>query len=148
MTVWLAGMDITADRLNDGVGAWADYTPVWASTGTAVALGNGTITGRYSRTGNTVHFSINMITGSSSTYGTGTYSWTLPYTSGAEEQFACHGRFGHDSAIYSVDGQIAVSDTACRFFGSDGTAAIGTTIPVTWDNADSFRIFGTYEATP
>lgn len=55
------------------------YTPTWSSTGTAPAIGNGTITGTYSLLADglvVVH--INMTLGSTSTVGTGNYRWSLP----------------------------------------------------------------------
>lgn len=59
--------------------AWVAYTPTWASTGTAVALGNGTITGRWLRVGKTMHACEMILTlGSTSTVGTGSYTFSLP----------------------------------------------------------------------
>lgn len=59
-------------------GAWTPYTPTWSSSGTAPALGNGVIAGRYTRVGRTITCHINLIPGSTTTFGTGNYSFTLP----------------------------------------------------------------------
>ena len=85
---WVVGEVVTAalvnqeirDQFNSMFAAWTAYTPAWTSSGTAPALGNGTLTGRYMKIGRTVVCHINMATGSTSTYGTGNYNWSLPFT--------------------------------------------------------------------
>lgn len=54
------------------------YTPTWTSSGTAVALGNGTLTGHYLKIGKLVFYSISLVAGSTTTFGTGTYNFALP----------------------------------------------------------------------
>lgn len=58
--------------------AFTAYTPVWSATGTAPALLNGTITGRFKRFAKWGLVSITMTLGSTSTIGTLLYRWTLP----------------------------------------------------------------------
>jgi hypothetical protein len=85
---WLVGEVVAAatlnteirDQFNSMFAAWTAYTPSWTSSGTAPNLGNGTLIGRYMKIGRTVICHINMITGSTTTYGTGNYNWTLPST--------------------------------------------------------------------
>lgn len=62
-------------------GAWTSYTPVWTNTGTAPSLGNGTIAGKYKQIGKLVHVKFLLTAGSTTTFGTGTYLFTLPVTS-------------------------------------------------------------------
>jgi hypothetical protein len=151
---WVVGEVVTAAQLNAEIrdqfnfllAAWTSYTPSWGAATTDPTLGNGTISGRYQKIGRTVTFQINMTTGTTSTYGSGSYNWTLPVVSGNGQTATVYGRFGHDSAIYAVAGQINANDDRCRFFGSTGTGAISPGVPVTWDASDTFRISGTYEA--
>ncbi|MGW1609404.1 hypothetical protein ACWCQZ_08400 [Streptomyces sp. NPDC002285] len=83
---WVVGEVVAAatmnteirDQFNSMFAAWTAYTPTWTSSGTAPAIGNGTLLGRYMKFGRTVICHINMTTGSTSTYGTGNYSWSLP----------------------------------------------------------------------
>lgn len=83
---WVVGETVTAaflnaeirDQFNSMFAAWTSYTPTWTSTGTAPALGNGTLVGRYMKVGRTVTAHVNLITGSTSTYGTGAYNFALP----------------------------------------------------------------------
>ncbi|MCM8548880.1 hypothetical protein [Streptomyces sp. STCH 565 A] len=58
--------------------AWTSYTPTWTASTTNPNLGNGTLVGRYHKVGRTVHLHINLTAGSTTTYGSGTYSFALP----------------------------------------------------------------------
>jgi len=60
------------------LGEWTAYTPTWGASGTAPALGNGTIAGRYTIIGKTVHCRVTLGLGSTSTQGTGMWYFTVP----------------------------------------------------------------------
>jgi hypothetical protein len=83
---WVVGETVSAaimnqeirDQFNSMFAAWTTYTPTWTSTSTAPAIGNGTLTGRYMKIGRTVIVEINLIAGSTTTFGTGNYSFSLP----------------------------------------------------------------------
>lgn len=59
-------------------GVWTPYVPTWTSTGTAPAKGNGTLAGEYAKVGRLVTVRISLDTGSTTTYGTGNYIFSLP----------------------------------------------------------------------
>lgn len=62
-------------------GKLTSYTPTWGTiSGTAPSLGNGTLTGNYVRSGDFVFFSIKLLWGSTTTSGTGAFSFTLPFS--------------------------------------------------------------------
>lgn len=65
-----------ADRL--ALLRWQPYTPTWTSDGTAPSIGNGSIEGRYVQIGNLVICSIYLLAGSTTSFGTGNYSLSLP----------------------------------------------------------------------
>lgn len=85
---WVVGEVVSAaimnqeirDQFNSMFAAWTAYTPTWTSSGTAPNIQNGTITGRYQKYGRTVLCEINMVAGSTTTYGSGNYNWSLPFT--------------------------------------------------------------------
>lgn len=60
--------------------AWTSYTPSWTSSGTAPALGNGTLTGRYRLVNgsNMIEVRVSFTAGSTSTYGTGSWRFSVP----------------------------------------------------------------------
>ncbi len=59
------------------------YTPTWTSSGTAPSLGNGTLTGAYTQIGKLVEARIAITFGSTTTYGTGNFYFSLPVTAKA-----------------------------------------------------------------
>lgn len=62
-----------------GGGTGTDYTPAWTATVTNPAIGNGTLTGRYRLIGgDLMYVTISLVPGSTTTLGSGNYSWSLP----------------------------------------------------------------------
>lgn len=61
------------------LGAWTPYVVAWTSTGTAPSVGGGTLTGRSCKVGRAVTAEIRMYGGSGSVFGTGNYSFSLPF---------------------------------------------------------------------
>lgn len=59
-------------------GTFSSYAPTWTSSGTAPSLGNGSATGDYIQIGSLVVCFGVVTLGSTSTAGTGTYSFSLP----------------------------------------------------------------------
>lgn len=71
--------------------AATDYTPVWTSTGTQPALGNGVISGKVMKFGKYRVVKIEMTLGSTSTIGTGVYRWSLPEAAATGQRFVGSG---------------------------------------------------------
>ena len=79
---WVAGESPSASTLNIHVrdqfkalgDAWTTGTGTWASTGTAPAIGNGSIGLRYRQIGKNLDVEIRVTMGSTTTFGTGNYS--------------------------------------------------------------------------
>lgn len=138
-TIWQPGMKITADRLNNIVGPWTSYTPVWSSTGTAVSLGNGSIWGRYVQFGSTCIALIEMVCGSTTTFGSGTYSWTLPLLSanpsdGDSNWSAGTGaaRAHNATSWWTGTSSVPKNSTAMRIYSHSAGAEWGPSQPFTW----------------
>lgn len=126
------------------------YVPTWASTGTQPALGNGTITGRYIQIGKLVYFTVTLTMGTTTTFGTGIYTFTLPVTANSSSpQYDLglgHGRDASAAADY-ISAAIPASTTtvALETFASP-TGNWTNAVPVTWATSDTIVISGTYEA--
>lgn len=85
-TGWLAGQRVTASYLNEMVGVWTDYAITWTASTTNPAIGNGTLTGRYRLVGQSCLVRITVVTGTTTTYGSGSYTWSLPFAPGPGNQ--------------------------------------------------------------
>ncbi len=77
-----AGQRVLASDLNAATqqSAWTSYAVAWTSSGTAPAVNNGTFVGYYSKVGRLVTVKISLVTGSTTTYGSGNYTFSLPFT--------------------------------------------------------------------
>lgn len=135
---------------------WTDYSGslAWTGSGSNPAIGNGTITARYRRSGKMVVFQFRILMGSTTTYGTGNYSISLPVT--AASRFQVGSAYlrdssatsnGHAPGITYIDSS---TPTVCNSTSSTGTGTgsiVGTTAPFTWANGDYWVGGITYETT-
>jgi hypothetical protein len=127
-------------------GAAQAYTPAWTSTGTQPAIGNGSIVGSYIQIGSLVYGSILVKYGTTTSSGTGIFSFGLPVTADGTGAFGAV--YGSDAGVNNYVGA-AVRDTTTTLvlttMGSPVGFYTGTT-PWTMGNGDSFVITFTYEA--
>lgn len=125
------------------------YTPTWGGDSGNPAIGDGTLTGKYVRIGNTVTVHINMTAGSTTTFGTGNWFFSLPFTP------AQTGQLGQ---VYMLDtgtaeraGRIRASSAGKNFYphtinGTSADAKINATAPWTWAAGDMIDMSITYVA--
>lgn len=153
---WVVGEVVSAallnqeirDQYNSFFGAWTSYTPVWAAATTNPVLGNGTLTGRYMKVGRTTTVAIKLTMGSTTTYGSGIYRWSLPAAAAATEAVGTL-FIGDASAGYSTGiAYVSASNTdVTAYVGAAGSgAAVSGTVPQTFAAGDRIWITATYEA--
>lgn len=131
-------------------GAYEAYTPTWAASGTAPSIGNGTLGGWFKRIGNTIFYRIYLVAGSTTSFGTGTWSWTLP-DGLSVEGYAAPGvpmgtavvRDNSPVTRYPMHAYCNTASTLAVIF-YDGSI-VGQTYPWTWANGDSLMIVGHFE---
>ncbi|WNI15580.1 hypothetical protein [Actinacidiphila sp. ITFR-21] len=82
--------DLDRFRYGDSTGTvksllpeWQTYTPTWTAATTNPTLGSGTLVGRYAMVGKTCKVKIELATASNTGFGSGQYSWALPFTASA-----------------------------------------------------------------
>lgn len=139
-------------RRDGGGSAWSTYTPAWTSTGTAPAIGNGSLVGRYERVGRTVHVSAKVIGGSTTTWGSGHYVLSLPvaaYEADDGQVLNMQVRDVSSGQLYPGHARILTGGTTASLWVSGPDADLdqlqqGGTI--TLATGDYIRIWGTYEA--
>lgn len=139
---------------SSGLGAtWTSWTPTWTSSGTAPAIGNGTLTGSYKQIGKLVHFRIKFVGGSTTTWGTGNYFITLPVTGwtgiAANDSINLSG-YGEDAGVTGLTLETGrMFDTSKMYILMRTNAAASQwaqTFPFTWGTSDYWSAFGFYEA--
>ncbi|AGP56193.1 hypothetical protein [Streptomyces rapamycinicus] len=156
---WNAGETVTDTMLNEEIrdqfneifAAWTSYTPTWTAATTNPSLGNGTLIGRYLKVGRTCTAHINLVTGSTTTYGSGNYAWALPFTSAnAGCTYIGHAHLLSGSTRWM--GQFVISPnstTASPFFPANSTTTTAAFMqqgaPVTLASGHQVRITVQYE---
>lgn len=120
------------------------FTPTWTSTGTAPSFGDATVTCSYTRRANYVRAEYYIFFGSTSTFGSGVYKFSLPVATqvgSADFVGACYaeGYVGVARTIIS-NGE----DAVYVYFEN---SAMSNSTPVTWASGDrlimqiEYRIF-------
>jgi hypothetical protein len=107
------------------------YALIWAASGTAPSIGNGILTGYYQVTQNFMNVYIAFVYGSTTTFGTGQYTWSLPFTPYTLQPASVMASTG---TIYTG---VGVQTGASVQVGSNGGSNWwGQTIPATWANGN------------
>ena len=125
------------------------FVPTWSSTGSAPAIGNGTIAGTYWRIGKLIFFIESLILGSTSTVGTGTYTFTIPGVA-ANVGAVAFGVAVDASAALTYGVNCVLSDTTHLVpypTNVAGSAGITPTVPFTWTTSDALYIAGFFWST-
>ena len=159
----LADSAVTSAKILDGTvavadlasavgnfGAWTAYTPTWTGNTTNPALGNGTIVGAYAQIGKVVNFRILLTMGSTTTFGTGFYSFGVPVTAaaGATGSYTTVGSVvaldNSTTLIYEANPCLLTTTTVILRYQTGGL--FSNVAPVTFATSDIITIQGTYQA--
>lgn len=121
-------------------GDYVAYTPAWTAASSNPSLGNGSIVGLYQELGETIAFRIVLAMGSTTTYGTGAWSFGLPVNgTGNNSPANITARLtGNWMRIGNPD-----SASSFRLYDTDGTAVDSTTR--SWSDGNVVAIHGTYK---
>lgn len=124
--------------------AWMSYIPAWTASVSNPAIGNGTIVGKYKLVGKTCHFYIIITMGTTTTYGSGYWSVTLPTPAAAEFQIV--NAQVRDASAGNEKAASARLDLTkvLRIHLGDGAWVDSATIA--WTSQDVLMVGGTYEA--
>jgi hypothetical protein len=116
------------------------YTPTW--TGGSPAIGNGQINGSYIYDGDVCKVSIQLTIGSTTTLGSGAWSFSLPFTSVARVSAGSAFLFDTSaSAAYSGTTWIQASATTVRVALGASTSLAGSATPFAWATGDQLDLY-------
>lgn len=132
--------------IDANAGTWQAFTPTWTAATTNPSIGNGTLVGRYVKIGKTVICSISLTMGSTTTYGSGNWSLSLPcavknsYSLG---QWASYGA----GAVYHTGHSFLYPNMSdiVSFVQNAGVNYLNATTPHTWATGSELHFFATYE---
>lgn len=128
--------------------AWTAYTPTWSASTSAPSLGNGTLTGAYKKIGKTVYFRIKLAPGTTTTYGSGDYSLTLPASLPVVDEQCAPAIFRDNSsaAEFPCIAWLQNANQILHIVYGAGQK-VGPSVPVAWGSADRLEITGVYETS-
>lgn len=131
-----------ADPLASTKISWssAAFTPTWTTPGTAPSLGNGTITGQYFRMDNFFFATILLTPGSSTTFGTNSFRFSLPFNTTATTGGIWNAVQNAGAATYCGAVARATADTMECHAPTGTYATISSTAPFTWSSDDTLQL--------
>ena len=125
-----------------GEDGWASFTPTWTASGTAPAIGNGTLSGFYQHVGMLVVVTFHWVAGGTTTFGTGDYSFATPVAMNIHS--LTYSGFGGavfaDTGTGERHGQVRVLGSTVQLYHTDtGSTVVGQTSPHTWADTDEIH---------
>lgn len=142
--------------------AWKSYTLSWTAVTTAPSIGNGSLIGNYSQIGKVVNWRIRFVAGSTTTFGTGAWRFSLPVAAnpvmsnapsniGVSPGSSIGTWYAENPNVAGYGGMVTLLDTnkiVLQFSTTTagGVTQVGNTAPATWANTWYFLASGTYEA--
>lgn len=122
------------------------YTPTVTASGTAFALGDGTIVGRWQRYGRRVHVQIDLLMGSTTTFGTGIYTISLPPGVPTPGNGTSIGtvQCNDTGTTMFVGVPVIPANSGIQMQTHGSLTVVGATHPFTWAPTDRLRIDAQY----
>lgn len=153
-----AGGKVRASDVNAATqqAAWTAFAPAWTATGTTPSVGNGFITGSYSKIGRLCTFRWAIQFGSTTSFGTGTWLLSLPFSPAlglhADTMVGNVYGFNSGTANYTgaaIVGNMSAFSTLMQIVSSGAGSSWSTSVPSAWNASSSSYIAGTitYETT-
>lgn len=133
--------------------AWPFYNTVWYASTTDPVLGNGGIHTHYSKNGSIVNFRLEITAGSTTTFGSGNYSVTLPFAPVSSHKYNFDGIVTVGASMYKIVGVIAsAGSTTLNLYTSTHVGSVQeltpmtSAIPATLGTGSIITIQGSYES--
>lgn len=137
------------------LGAWTAYTPTWTGFTTNPVVGNGSIVGAYAQIGKIVIGRVLVTMGSTTTYGSGFYSLSLPVASAVISAAPIGHVIYRDSStgvsnVGHVDAVNVSNFIVLRVHAADQTysrtVSATSTVPFSFDTSDQIFVRFAYQA--
>lgn len=126
------------------------YTPTWTASTTNPVIGNGTLVGKYLRIGKMCYVRIRLQIGSTTTTGSGSWRFALPFTAQTNSlnDGAPTGGYAEDNGVAGyriVACAIPSAGTYVEPQNGTGNSSYTPTVPFTWGNTDYLQFAFVYE---
>lgn len=133
------------------VSEWQSYTPTWSSDGTQPVLNNGTLTGAYRRVGSSIEVEIDLTMGSTTTFGTSFYKFSLPTVvtpSGVNGQLLGVAQaYSSATTAHTMSAMLNTAAANNVYLVADQGGLITPSVPFTFVNGHRIKIQMKYQVT-
>lgn len=118
------------------------YSPSWTASSSNPAIGNGTITASYTINGRRVTVSLKLECGSTTTFGSGEFRFSLPVTAAASPTNSIgSAKMLDDGVSFRVGvAEVAASGTYFTVTPDSGATACTAAVPFTWGTNDTMWV--------
>lgn len=152
--VALEAADVALDSRLDALEVTPTYTNyagslAWVGSGGNPAIGNGVIEAKYIAYGKMIHYYGKILMGSTTTFGVGTWSISLPVAKAASSNTPVGTAWLRDATgndFHAFCYSAATNEFLMRGHTDGANTAVGVTTPFTWANTDWFSWSLMYEA--
>lgn len=110
-------------------------TPTWTASSVNPAIGNGSISNNVDVIDGILYNNVSLTAGSTTTFGTGEWSFGLPYTA-KSTAVGTAWILDNGTAYYVGAVKIESGNATAQVFISGGVTAISSATPMTWANGD------------
>lgn len=148
VTVGVEVIDTSGNSSNKVTFYGSAFTPTWTGSGSNPSLGNGTLTGLYDRNDRHVTVTVDLTIGSTTTLGTGEYSFGLPLQAVSGRSFVGSAWLSDAGTAFYVGTVLVVAgSTTAQVYFNAGASAMSPTVPIALANGDRLRFQITYVPT-
>jgi hypothetical protein len=132
--------EMLVDQVDKLTTSWRSYVPTWGTDGTAPALGNGALTAsyRWPTSSDLVHVKINWQAGSTTTFGTTNWHFSLPVTANTADKLVGCVHLG-DAGTTRLPG-VTINKSTTQMYVVSPSGPVTPTVPFTWANGDTLDI--------
>ena len=145
-----AGNTVTNSGSSTRYFGYTSYTPTLTADTTAPTIGNGTMNGLAHRKWNAAQAVINITWGSTSTFGSGQWYFSLPYPDVSSYKYIGRAFMKDASTGFVYEGlacSIAGSQKVQVFMAGGTGTVLSPSTPFTWAQGDELRIQIDYDAS-
>ena len=141
------------------IGKWQEYNPVITTTGgSTFSIGNGILYGKYTRIGDTVHFTVKISIGSSTVPGGSGHGWIISTPFDIKQTPDIYGNFDTSCVVRNINPVYRstsatvgsnfgyANNTVLVAFGNDSVNWLSNLYPINMVQNVAITIWGTYEA--
>jgi hypothetical protein len=147
VTVGQECIDSSGNARNKAVFFGSSFTPSWTASGTNPAIGNGSLVGRFDRHDRIVTVTVDLLAGSTTTFGAGEYSFALPLPAvAARDSIGSAWFLDAGTAFYSGVVLVAGGSSSAQVYFNNTASSMSASVPVTMASGDRLRFQIQYQA--